>query len=251
VRLILAIIRREIHGYFVSPIAYTVIAGFLLISGYGFLKAIETYTSISPLQFALEQISIQRDLIPRLNNWANLATLLCVPALSMRLFSEERKGGTIELLLTSPMTTGQLVLGKYLGAFVVYAMIVAMTVPYMVVLGRIGNPDWGAVVATYIGYALFGGVLLAVGLFASAITENQIVALVITYALFLPFFLIDELATFVGSEVGDVLAGLSVSLSKYQFTQGVIDTHDLVLNGSLIFLFLFLSAQVLDSSRWR
>ena len=250
-RLIFAIVRREIQGYFVSPIAYTVITGFLLISGYGFLKAIETYTSISPLDFALGQISIQSDLIPRLNRWANLATLLCLPALSMRLFSEERKGGTIELLLTSPMTTSQLVLGKYLGAVIVYTMIVAMTVPYMVQIGRIGNPDWGAVATTYVGYVLFGGVLLAVGLFASAITENQIVALVITYALFLPFFLIDQLATFFSSSAGDVLAGLSVSRSKYQFSQGLIDTHDLVLNGSLIFLFLFLSAQVLDSSRWR
>jgi ABC-2 type transport system permease protein len=198
--LILAIVRREVHGYFVSPIAYTVITGFLLISGYGFLKAIERYTSINPLQFAMEQITIQSGLIWRLNSWANLATLLCLPALSMRLFSEERKGGTIELLLTSPMTTPQLVLGKYLGAMVVYTMIVAMTVPYMIVLGWIGNPDWPAVATTYLGY---------------------------------------------------VLAGLSVRLSKYQFTQGLVDTHDLILNGSLIFLFLFLSTQVLDSSRWR
>jgi ABC-2 type transport system permease protein len=249
--LILAIVRREVHGYFVSPIAYTVITGFLLISGYGFLKAIERYTSINPLQFAMEQITIQSGLIWRLNSWANLATLLCLPALSMRLFSEERKGGTIELLLTSPMTTPQLVLGKYLGAMVVYTMIVAMTAPYMIVLGWIGNPDWPAVATTYLGYVLFGGVLLAVGQFASAITENQIVALVLTYALFLPFFLIGEIATFFGSGVGDVLAGLSVRLSKYQFTQGLVDTHDLILNGSLIFLFLFLSTQVLDSSRWR
>ena len=246
-----AIVRREIQAYFVSPIAYTVIAGFLLISGYGFLRAIETYSMISPLQFAMEQVSIQAALVPRLNSWANLATLLCLPALSMRLFSEERKGGTIELLLTSPLTTAQLVLGKYLGAFVIYVLIVLLTLPYLVVLGRIGHPDWGAMLTTYLGHLLFGGVLLSVGLFASAITENQIVALVITYALFMPFFLIDQLATFVSSGVGDVLSGLSVALTKYGFTQGQIDTHGLVLNGSLIFLFLFLSTQVLDSTRWR
>ncbi len=246
-----AIIRREVHAYFVSPIAYTVIAGFLLISGYGFLKAIETYSMISPLQFAMGDVTIQAGLVPRLNSWSNLATLLCLPALSMRLFSEERKGGTIELLLTSPLTTAQLVLGKFLGAFLVYTLIVLLTTPYLMVLGRIGQPDWGAMATTYLGHLLFGAVLLAVGLFASALTENQIVALVITYALFLPFFLIDQLATMVSSGVGDVLSGLSVALTKYGFTQGQIDTHGLILNGSLIFLFLFLSTQVLDSTRWR
>ena len=246
-----AIIRREVQAYFVSPIAYTVITGFLLISGYGFLKAIETYSMISPLQFTFGDVTIQTALVPRLNSWANLATLLCLPALSMRMFSEERKGGTIELLLTSPLTTSQLVLGKFFGAFVIYGLIVLLTSPYLVILGRLGQPDWGAMATTYVGHLLFGAVLLSVGLFASAITENQIVAVVITYALFMPFFLIDQLATLVGSGVGDVLSGLSVALTKYGFTQGQIDTHGLILNGSLIFLFLFLSTQVLDSTRWR
>jgi ABC-2 type transport system permease protein len=195
--------------------------------------------------------SIQTDLVPMLNTWANLATLLCFPALSMRLFSEERKGGTIELLLTSPLSTIQLVLGKYLGALTIYGMVILLTCPYLVTLGNIGNPEWGAIATSYLGFFLFGAVLLAMGLFASAITENQIVALVITYAIFLPFFLIDRLIPLVGSAMGDVFAGLSISVAKRGLTLGMVDTHGLVLHVSLIALFLYLSAQVLDSNRWK
>jgi len=248
---VLVIMRREIQTYFVSPIAYTVIVGFLFISGYGFLDAVDSYARTHPMRFALETASIQKDLVPQLNMWANLATLLCLPALSMRMFSEERKGGTIELLLTSPLTTAQLVLGKYLGALVVYGIIVLLTTPYVFVLGRIGNPEWGALATTYLGFLLFGSVLLAVGLFASAITENQIVALVITYAVFLPFFMIDEVVTLVGTGMGDVLAGLSVAVAKEGFTQGLVDTHGLILHVLLVVLFLYLAAQILDSNRWR
>lgn len=248
---VVVLMRREVQTYFVSPIAYTVIVGFLFISGYGFLDAVDAYARTHPMRFAMETASIQKDLVPRLNMWINLATLLCLPALSMRMFSEERKGGTIELLLTSPLTTAQLVLGKYLGALMVYGIIILLTLPYIAVLGHIGNPEWGAMVTTYLGFFLFGAVLLAVGLFASAITENQIVALVITYAVFLPFFLVDEVVTLVGTGMGDILSGLSVAVAKEAFTQGLLDTHGLVLHGLLVFLFLYLSAQLLDSNRWR
>jgi len=251
-RAVAAIVRREMGSYFVSPIAYTVIVGFLLIAGFGFRQQVQEYVTIPRMTLQLEGLTIQNTLIARLVAlWMSMAILICTPTLSMRLFSEERKGGTIELLLTSPLTTVQLVLGKYLGGLCVFLLMLLCTLPYFVLLGFEGNVDWGAVAATYLALALLGAVVLAVGLLASALTENQIVAVVATYGMFLPFFVIDQLVPFVGEAVGDVLAGLSVGRSAGQMISGVIDTHDLVLHGGLIFLFLFLSVQVLDSARWR
>jgi ABC-2 type transport system permease protein len=169
----------------------------------------------------------------------------------MRLFSEERKGGTIELLLTSPLTTSQLVTAKYLGTVLIHFTMLALTFPYVVLLGHVGHPEWGPMATTYVGFFLFGAVLLAIGQFASAVTENQIIAIVITYAIFMPLMLVDLLLNFVGTQTADILAGVSVMVARRGLTHGVIDTHTLVLHACLIFLFLFLSVQVLESNRWR
>jgi ABC-2 type transport system permease protein len=248
---LLSVMRREIQAYFVSPIAYTVIVGLLVISGFGFIQALRRYLAIPPNVFEMREITLHGALIGRLVIWMYIAVLLSLPALSMRLFSEERKGGTFELLMTSPMTTLQLVFGKYLGALTVYVLALVLTLPYMGILESAGNPEWLAIGAFYLGLILFGGVLLAIGLFASSLTENQIVAVVLTYAFFIPFFLLDRMIVLVGTKAGDMVSGLSVVVGLQTTARGLVDTHHLVLPISLILAFLLLSASVLDSSRWR
>lgn len=250
--IVAAIWRRELQAYFVSPIAYTVVAICLLIAGFGFLAELTAYSKIPEFRIESSGLNIRNFVMANLTGiWFTLGLIVALPALSMRLFSEERKTGTAELLMTSPVTTGQLVLGKYLGAVSVLALILALSTPYVAILMWKGNPEMAAIGTTYLGYLLFGGVILAIGLFASALTENQIVALLITWAVFLPMYLFELLVGFVGSPWDDILRALTVGNALRSFGQGLVDTHYLVLDGALIFGFLFLCAQVIDSNRWR
>jgi len=246
-----AIVRRELQAYFVSPIAYAVIVVFLLIATFGFASSLSRYLTIPP--FVLEERGFDlRSIVGRgLVMWAMIGLILTLPALSMRLFSEEKKTGTAELLMTSPLTTGQLVLGKYLGALAVLAIMLALTFGFPVVLEILASPDWGAFATSYVGLLLYGGVLLAVGVFASSLTENQIVALVVTYAIFLPLWAIEVLVGFVGGGLDDILASTSVNFGLRLMGLGLVNSHYLVLTVALVFTFLFLSVQVLDSTRWR
>ena len=248
---IVSIVRRELSAYFVSPIAYTVIVIFLLIGAFGFVQALAFYAKAPA--FLIEQLSLnlRNTVVARTVLWLNVGMVLSLPALSMRLFSEERKGGTAELLLTSPITTTQLVLGKYLGSLGVLLVMLALTLPFAGVLQWLASPEWPALAAAYLGLFLYGAVILGVGVFASSLTENQIVALLLTYALFLPFWLVELLVGFMGGRLDDVLAGLSVGYGLRLMGLGLVDTHYVVLDVALAFTFLFLCVQVLDSNRWR
>jgi len=244
--------RRELQAYFVSPIAYTVVVICLLIAGFGFLAELTTYSKIPEFRIEGAGLTIRNFVMANFTGiWFTLGLIVALPALSMRLFSEERKSGTAELLMTSPITTGQLVVGKYLGAISVLALILVLSTPYVGILMWKGQPEMAAIGTAYLGYLLFGGVILAIGLFASALTENQIVALLITWAIFLPMYLFELLVGFVGSPWDDLLRSLTVGNALRSFAQGLVDTHYLVLDGALIFGFLFLCAQVIDSNRWR
>lgn len=247
-RPLLAIMRREVHAYFASPIAYTVMAVFLVAAGASYWTRLTAFRLL-PSSGGVA-VTLQSNLIAPIFNNLTLICLLTLPALSMRLFAEERKGGTIELLKTSPITTAQLVGGKYLGTLAIYLLILLATVPSMMLLAARGPVEGGAVATSYLGVLLYGAAILAVGLFASAMTENQIVAVVLTYALFLPLFFVELLVSFVPTALGDLLAGMSVGLAAQTMARGLIDTHYLLLFGTLIFVFLFLSVQVLDSNRW-
>ncbi len=246
-----AILRREIQSYFVSPIAYAVIVGFLAVSGFFMSDAVRAYSTRPPEHFLLYEVTVQSAVISRIATWQSMAVLMSLPLLAMRLFSEERKSGTIELLLTSPLTTPQLVAGKYLGALAVYTLMLALSTPYLVFLQERVVLDWGAVLATYAGLWLLGAVVLAVGLFASALTENQIVAAVLTYPLVVPFLFVDLFIPFVSTETADWLGAFSLGEAFRAFSRGAVDSHGFVLHAALAFLFLFLAAQVLDSTRWR
>lgn len=253
-RAVLAILRREVQACFVSPVAYVFMVAFLVVMALGFNFGLHLYVTMAPLVAEQSGATLRTDLIGGPNGivgWAQIAILVSLPGLSMRLFSEERKAGTIELLFTSPVTTAQLVAGKFLGTVAVFACILVLTLPLMAVVAWKGDPEWGPVGAAYAGVFLFGAVVLAMGLFASALTETQFVALVVTYAILTPLLLIRFLVGMFGNPWDDILMGLSLRHAVRQFGVGLVDTHYLVLFGVLVGGFLFLSARVLESGRWR
>jgi ABC-2 type transport system permease protein len=251
VRGLLALVRREVGAAFASPVAYTIMFGFLVIVALGFLYRVTAFSALPPMAVERTGASIRTYVFGGWSLWVNIAVLLSLPALSMRLFTEERKAGTIELLLTSPITTAHLVLGKYLGTVVIYALMLLLTAPLVGTLAVRAPLEWGAIGAAYLAFLLYGAVLLAVGAFASSLTENQIVAVVLTYAFFLPFYLVELAVGAWGPPLDDVLAGVALGVGLRDYARGLADSHFLVLSAALSFAFLFLTMRVLDSNRWR
>jgi ABC-2 type transport system permease protein len=177
--------------------------------------------------------------------------LMVVPMLTMRLFSEEKKSGTIELLMTSPLSTTQILLGKFFAALSLYMTIVALTLVYCLILELYGDPDWGPIWSAYLGYLLLGGTFIGVGVLASSLTENQIVAVLLAFGALLLLWLIDWSASFAGPTAAAILTYLSIIQHLQDFQRGVIDTGDVVFYLSLTFFTLFLTSRVLESRRWR
>lgn len=170
-----AIVKKEIKSFFISPIAYIVIAMFLLISGY-FFSIIVFNTQMADMRIIFHNMGI---------------TLLFIsPIITMRTFAEERKLGTIELLYTSPLTLQEIVFGKYLSCIVLFLIITGVTLEYPLLLRLFGKPDWGPILTAYLGFVLLGMTFLAIGVFASSLTENQIVATVVSFSLLLLLWII-------------------------------------------------------------
>jgi ABC-2 type transport system permease protein len=248
---LVAIVRREMQAYFVSPIVYTVSIIFLLVSGIGFYLSVIQYSGLPASVIQDAGLNIRNFIILGMVKWFYFAMIICLPALSMRQLSEEKKLGTAELLLTSPVTTAQLVAGKFISAMLVLASMLLLTLPYAGILEWQAVLEWPSVMTAYLGLLLCGGALLSVGLLASSLTENQIVALLMTIAMWIPFMIPDILIGRMGGMFDDVLAGLSVRYGLLDLSQGLLDTHYLVLFLVMIATFLFLCVQVLDSNRWR
>lgn len=251
---VVSITRREVLAYFVSPVAYAFITIFLLVTAVGFFFGIQAYMMLPPVVVDQGNMTLRTFLISGpfgLVTWANFAMIVSLPGLSMRLFTEERKTGTAELLFTSPLTTVQLVLGKYFGGLAVFGTILVLTLPLVGFLGYKARPEWGAVACAYLGLLLYGALLLSIGLFASTLTENQFVALIVTYALFLPFLVLDRVGPMLGGGLSEAAVGVSIGLALRKTALGTLDTHFVLLFLLLSSVFLFLSVRVLDSSRWR
>lgn len=232
----LAIAERELKAYFVSPIAYVLTALFLLISGYLF-SVILLNTNEASLRYLVSNLSVI---------W-----LFITPALTMRLLAEEARSGTIELLLTNPVRDVEVVLGKYLGVLGLLLVMLAFTLYYPALLFIFGNPDRGPMVAGYLGVILQAAAFLAVGLLASSLTQNQIVAAVLTFAILLIMWLSESVANFIGKPAGDVMRYLSVTSHSQDFARGVIDTTHVVYFLSVVAAALFLTFLSLQTRRWR
>jgi ABC-2 type transport system permease protein len=177
--------------------------------------------------------------------------LLIVPMLTMRLYAEEKKTGTIELLMTSPISSVQVLLGKFFACFSLYAIIVSLTMVYFAILEAYGSPDWGPIFSGYLGYLFLGATFISVGILASALTENQIVAVLLSFGILLLFWLIDWSASFAGPTAAKILQYVSFIEHLEDFQRGVIDTRDVIFYLSFTFFCLFLTTRVIESRRWR
>ena len=251
---ILAIAQKELKSYFASPIAYVVIGLFALMFGFFYYTLLGIFIEQGMRMMGLQggpTQNVNEQMIRPLFLNASVLLLFVLPMITMRTYSEEKRSGTIELLLTSPLTDVQIVLGKFLGGFVLYAAMLAVTLVHMAFLFAFGNPEWRPVLTGYLGLLLMGGCFLALGLFVSSLTRNQIVAGMITFAVFLMFWVINWIATFTGPTTQSVLNYLSITEHLNDFTRGVLDTKHLVYYLSFIAFSLFLTVRAVDSERWR
>ena len=252
-RNMLAIAQRELNGYFSSPIAYVLIGFFALLFGWFFYVPL-AYFEQQSMQMGMnpnQPLNINQMLIgPTLMN-TTVIMLFLFPLITMRTYSEEKRSGTIELLLTSPITDVEIILGKFLGAMALYAAMLAITTIHIAILFIYGNPEWKPIATGYLGLLLMGGCFLSLGLFVSSLTRNQIVAGMVTFAVFLLFWVINWIATFTGPTTQSVLNYLSITEHLNDFARGVLDTKHFVYYTTFIAFSLFLTVRSVDSERWR
>src|SRR4030095_8757990 len=229
---ILAIMQKELKGYFASPIAYIVIGFYALIFGFFFYSLVLYFDRQSMQMLGLgagsPPVNVNENMIrPAFLN-AMVVFLFVLPMITMRTYSEEKRSGTIELLLTSPLTDFQITMGKFLGAMALYGSMLAITLLHIGILFIFGNPEWQGGLMGYAGLLLMGGCFVSLGLFISSLTKNQIVAAFITFAVFLMFWVINWMATFSGPTTQGILNYLSITEHLEDFSKGVLDTKHLV-----------------------
>jgi ABC-2 type transport system permease protein len=254
-----AIYRKEMGHYFVSPVAYVVVGVFLALSAFFFNYFLSAVMQ-QALQMQMQEmemgmhpnIDVTMEVMRAFFGLLSTLVLFLTPMLTMGVFSEERKRGTMELLMTSPITESEIVLGKFLASLTLFAIMLLPTAGYLVFTYVRSEPvpPWRMLFAGYLGIMLLGGCLLALGSFISSLTENQLIAAVLTFAAFLIVWVID-LGRNAGGGTGDVLQYLSVIRHYDDFTRGVIDTSSLIYYASFILFFVFLTVRAVDSMRWR
>ncbi|HEV2200602.1 MAG TPA: ABC transporter permease subunit [Bryobacteraceae bacterium] len=250
----LTIWRKELNSYFRSPIAYGVMAFFALIAGYFFYVAVVYFVRMSVQSSMMGQsqpMSVNDSVIRPLLSNISVIGLFLIPMITMRLFAEEKRSGTIELLVTSPVKDIAIIMGKFLAALTLYAAMLALSLVSMATLFLYGQPDLRPMVAGYLGLLLLGGSLLAIGTFISTCTKNQIVAGVAGFSVCLMLWVLDWLSSFQDSVGGKVMSYISVLQHFDSFSKGVIDSRDVIYYLSAIFIGLFLTARSLESLRWR
>ncbi|HWQ31287.1 MAG TPA: ABC transporter permease subunit [Blastocatellia bacterium] len=258
---ILAIYRRELQSYFVSPIAYIVISVFLLLCGFFFYDLLNGVIQegfrrqMSAMQGGMPSQDLDMPGIILSYSLGLVSTfiLFMIPMLTMGLFAGERRQGTMELLMTSPVTELQIVLGKFLATLTLFIVMIAPTFLYHVVIRFFSDPKlpWKIILAGYLGTLLLGGALIAIGAWLSSLTENQIIAAFITFGAFIILLIVDRLVRESTGWWGETAQYLSILRHFNDFTRGVIDTTNLIYYLSVIVLGIFLTWRTLDSMRWR
>lgn len=250
------IFKKELRIFFTSPVAYVILAIFLLVMGWFFSQIFQYYAQatvragMSPMMGQPELNTTDGILRPLFSNIAVILLLSLMPLLTMRLFAEERRSGTIELLLTYPVRDGAVLLGKYLAALTLYALMIAFTLAYPAILVYFARVEGGPLLTGYLGLLLMGAMFLAVGVFASSLTENQIVAAIVTFGILLMFWVIGWTSEFAGQPLGAILAHLSLLEHNENFSKGVIDTRDVIYYLNFTALGLFFTLRSLEARRW-
>src|SRR5512139_4255843 len=251
---ILAIARKELNSYFASPIAYVVIGAFALIFGLFYVSLLNWFVQQGMQMGQMGMggpVNVNQQMIRLLLQNTAVVILFVLPMVTMRCYAEEKRTGTMELLLTSPVTDFEILMGKFLGALALYACMLAVTLVHLAILFRYGNPDWRPIAAGYLGLLLLGGSFISVGLLMSSLTRNQIVAGMVTFGLVLLLWIVDWIGSFAGPTVETVVSYLSITGHLDDFAKGVIDTKHVVYYLSFITFGLFLTAKSVDSERWR
>jgi ABC-2 type transport system permease protein len=251
---ILLICFKEFKGYFVSPIGYAVMALFGLIFGFGFYTATRDMVQLgfrAQMMGQQQPMSVNEQVIRPLLGFAGTIVLFLIPMITMRLIAEEKRSGTIELLLTSPIRDIEIILGKWLGALLLYMCVLGMSVINIAMLFMWGKPDLKPVLVAYLGLLLQGACLLAIGTFVSTTTRNQIVAGGVTFFVSLLLWLLSWFTAFESTVTSQVINYMSIVTHMESFSKGVIDTKDVVFYLSMIFFSLFLTSRSMESLRWR
>ncbi len=254
-RNIWSLIKKELRAYFSSPIAYVVISGFLLLVGYFFYSLI-TWFNAASMQMAqnpyyAQQVNVNEMVFSPLFHNMTIILVLVAPLLTMRLLAEEKKTGTDELLFTSPLSVGQIVLGKYAAALIMWTIMLALTAILSIFVFAHGNPELAPWLTGYLGRFLTGALFLAIGLFFSSLTENQIVAAFLTVVTLLLLLVLNWVTSSGAGGWRSVLSYLSFSEHFGDMTRGILDTKDLVYYLTFAGFGLFLAHSVIQSRRWR
>jgi len=247
------IARRELSAYFVSPNGYIVLAAFAVMFGYFFFSGVAFFVEFSsrPPGMGAPPMNVNEFVIrPTLMNFS-IILLLLSPMITMRLFAEEKRSGTIELLLTSPVRDYEIIFGKWLGAMLLYACMLAVSMLNMAILFIFSEPDARALAVAYFGLLLMGGAFLAIGGFLSTLTRNQIVAASLTFGVFLMLWVLDWVNSYSTSTIGELCRYLAFSPHFEQFSKGVLELKDTIYYLTAISFGLFLSKRSLESLRWR
>lgn len=248
------ICRKELGSYFTSPIAYLLLVMFGLIFGFFFWNALGVFV-IEGMQMQMRgqtfPMNLNEQIIRPLLMNASVTGLFFLPMITMRLFAEEKRTGTIELLATSPVRDLEIIVGKWLAAVALYSCLLLFTALNFAFLFRYGNPDWKPLLVGYLGLLLQAGALLAIGTFISTLTKNQIIAGAATFGVCLLLWILGWVGGYETAAWARVLSYISVTTHYESFGRGVLDSKDAVFYLSAIFLGLFLTARSMESLRWR
>ena len=254
-RQILAVLKKEVAVIFSSPIFYASTFIFIILSGY-FFYSNTAYFSMISLQasrnpFIAEQLNMTDAVVKPFFGDLSIVFLLMLPLITMRLYSEEKKSGTIELLFTYPISDAAALTGKFLATMVVVLTMLAGTIPCMVIVSVFGTLEWGLVISGYLGIIFMAGGFTALGIFTSSITENQIVAAVLSFGALLFLWVLGWAKAIAGPVTGEVLEYISIVKHVDSFTMGLLDSRDVVFYLLFIGFWLFLTHRFLNTRYWR
>ena len=250
-----SIYRKELILYFYSPLAYTLAFIFLLITGYFFAHAVFVFSQLSMQMMNYSQMEGSLNiseivLIPMFHN-INVVLLFIIPLLTMRLFAEEKRLGTGELLFTYPVSDAKVTMAKYLACLTVYACIFLPTILHQVILAFISDPEIGPILTSYLGFLLLGCACIALGTCISSLVESQLVAATLTFGAILALWLLDWLTALVPPNLQGIVGAFSYIKHFESFPKGVLDTRDIIYYILFSILFIFLTLRSLESKRWR
>lgn len=235
---ILTIAGRELKSYFLSPLAFILTGIFTFLTGFLFASGI----------LSQRTADLSNDF-----GWIVVLGLILAPALTMRLFSEENRQGTIELLMTAPVRDWEIVIGKYAAGMLAFISLLIPTLWHVVILARYGPPDYGPIVSGYLGLVLVGATFIGIGMLTSSLTQNQIVAYFLAFIILLFFWVISAGAGLIGGTgaVSDLLQFLALPSHFQDFFSGILDLQHILYFVGLAAIAVFLTMRVVESRRWR